>query len=493
MPNPTEDQLHLLLRGHTPRWLAYRLFCIVSGALLLTAEAHAGAAEGRILSGPNEVVSLVKQLKSRDPVKRRKAAEDLRIVGREAEDAVPALLKALDDGNIYVRIAAARALGYTRAKPEVVVPGLCRLARNKDPRLRDAGLRALLVLGPLAKDAVPFLVGMLKDRDTAHDGLAIAVLGRIGPPAKDAVTEITKRLNGDKGVCLTAVKALANMGSYGAPAVPTIKRLLRDEKERVRKDALEALARIGFSGRSLVPDLKKMLFKTKRSEQVLVANALLVLEGESVAVMAVFSSALKAKDIIGRPVPPEERRRAIEAVEARSLAARLLSEKRRPPKALLDDIIGALETKNSTLENHLVRTLGKMGSAGAEAVPALMKKVKDKQFPNREAMEALGKIGPAARAAVPALLAQMEKKGCVEPVAVVAYWRITGDRDKSIPLLLKVAVNPKNYKQARLVAIEGLGLMGSGAMSAVPELKKLLKGESPTIRRAAREALRKIQ
>ncbi len=70
--------------------------------------------------------------------------------------------------------------------------------------------------------------------------------------------------------------------------------------------------------------------------------------------------------------------------------------------SLVDTLIhGDLEERR-----HAVRTLGRLGPAAADAVPALIETLADeKTWMRNDAAIALGKIGPAAEAAIPALTA----------------------------------------------------------------------------------------
>src|SRR5262249_7094270 len=97
-------------------------------------------------------------LRSPIPEVRRSGVEALEAMGPLAEPAIPELVQALGDSNLFVRWAAARTLGWLapRSAPQVV-PGLVCLLREHDIDVRTAAITALGQYGPAAGSAVPAL------------------------------------------------------------------------------------------------------------------------------------------------------------------------------------------------------------------------------------------------------------------------------------------------------------------------------------------------
>jgi len=443
---------------------------------------------------PHQTKLLLKQLLSRDPVHRRRAAERLGAQGPEAEDAVSALAKPLDDENIYVRIAAARALGSIHASAATVIPKLVALLKSDDPRLQEAAAAGCRGYGREAKAAVPALTEMLVSRKRSLRMAAISTLERMGPDAKSSVPDLIKVLEADAESRDAVLRALTAIGPVAVVAVPSIAKLLEDKLPRIRRQAAFALAAIGPAAKSTAPALKARLFKEQRFEQVAFAVALWRVNGRSVSVISVLEKALAIEDSIGKEVPRDKQEEVYESALARLHAARFVSTVGSEAKALLPALIKRLSTKDSAFRKQVIRAIGSMGAEAATAVPALTKELEKRRPSHKsEIIKTLGSIGPAAKTSIPRLLEEMGKNGYIEPVAVVAYWRITGDSKKSVALLTKSIATPTESRRARLVAIHGLEQMGFAARSAMPEMKKLLKDKSPTIRRAAREALGKIR
>jgi HEAT repeat protein len=104
-------------------------------------------------------------------------------IGPSAKQAVPLLLRCLDDTDRHVCAAAARALGSIHAESALVVPALAKCLGNHDHRIRSSTARALGQFGADAKSAVPALVKLLTDTDPMVKDAAMTSLKTIDPEA----------------------------------------------------------------------------------------------------------------------------------------------------------------------------------------------------------------------------------------------------------------------------------------------------------------------
>jgi len=122
---------------------------------------------------------------------RAAAAAALGVIGRPAaQEAVPALTKALEDEEGLVRARAIGALGAIGPGAQAV-PALLRLL--EDGELNAAW--ALEAIGPEASEAVPYLIRALaEDRHQRTRAAAAKALGAIGPAAHEAVPALRKAL-----------------------------------------------------------------------------------------------------------------------------------------------------------------------------------------------------------------------------------------------------------------------------------------------------------
>jgi len=134
-----------------------------------------------------DVPRLLAQLRQDgDPSKRAFAAVLLGQAGHDAQEAVPALMDALNERDADVRWAAAEALVKVapRAKARVAVPVLREeLRRASDEYRRTAACNALAKLGGEAKEAVPDLRQALNDREGMVSEAAARVLRAIDSKA----------------------------------------------------------------------------------------------------------------------------------------------------------------------------------------------------------------------------------------------------------------------------------------------------------------------
>jgi HEAT repeat protein len=132
---------------------------------------NAEAAWGFMALGPkgsNAVPGLVRIYKKKiSPDSISRTAASLGYIGRPASNAVPVLLRAVDDRDGEVRRGAIFALGQIRAEPAEVVPAL--IASLQDPYSsrgspnRVLAAQALGGYGVQAKPAVPALLQMAND------------------------------------------------------------------------------------------------------------------------------------------------------------------------------------------------------------------------------------------------------------------------------------------------------------------------------------------
>ena len=186
----------------------------------------------------------------------------------------------------------------------------------------------------------------------------------------------------------------------------------------------------------------------------------------------------------------------------RQAAAWGLSSLRRESPAAAQAIpalTDALSDKDRMVRFDAAMALKEMGPEASNAVPALAREVAftgtgpetNAQFYNRAvAAAALGKIGPAASNALPALRAAMhESSSYLRGQSAVAIWRVTGDVDTTLPVLLnEMPSNNENNKWDWIIA---LGEMR--ARAAIPQLEtERQKDREPWVLNYVTNALERI-
>jgi HEAT repeat protein len=179
-------------------------------------------------------------------------------LGPSAGEAGPALVKALADIDPEVRYAAVFALGAIRPEGRAVIDGLAQALGDPDWFVRFTAALSLERFGPRAKGAEPALVQALHPSDPVKDfrpircGAAMVALAKIDPKAKPlegAVTLVVQKLldyeaDDSDGARVVGAQMLGELGTLALPAVPALKKRLKDRQADVRVAAAEALVKI---------------------------------------------------------------------------------------------------------------------------------------------------------------------------------------------------------------------------------------------------------
>ena len=179
---------------------------------------------------------------------RDSTATGLGAIGPAAVEAVPALIIALGDEEVYVRATAASALGNIGPVAKDSIPAL--LGRLGDyvqgaPDGEAVGLNAAYALSRIGPEALPGVIEALKQDDWKVRLCAAHSLGMFRPAPNNAVSALITALHDDHElVRYCAVVSLGEVGSAAREAIPLLLEMLKDKREEVRKMirfALEAI------------------------------------------------------------------------------------------------------------------------------------------------------------------------------------------------------------------------------------------------------------
>jgi HEAT repeat protein len=138
--------------------------------------------------------------------------------------------------------------------------------------------------------------------------------------------------------------------------------------------------------------------------------------------------------------------------------------------------------------------LAEIGPAAKAAVPELVACLtSDTRYVVTSSAKALGKIDPDADSAVPALtnLLRSTNDHYTRVCIARALWRINRSSE-SLPVLHDALVNSRDF-MALSEAAEACGEMGPRAAGSAALLQPLLKDSDAFVRRAASEALARIE
>ena len=146
------------------------------------------------------------------------------------------------DGARYYALEALALIGPQAQK---AVPAILRLLNDKDLELRRAAALALGQLRPLATNVIAALVNALTNGDWYTEENTVRALGAIGPAASNAIPALVIELNHFHPDFRTfAAEALGNLGSGAKTATPALLTALQDQHSQVREAARSALLKI---------------------------------------------------------------------------------------------------------------------------------------------------------------------------------------------------------------------------------------------------------
>ncbi len=182
--------------------------------------ANAARALGKI--GPEAepaIPALMQAIKDKVMIVRMGAASGLGGIGPKARETIPLLADALEspheDHN--VKREAAEALGKMGSE---AIPALVKALQNTQYFVRRMSARALGEIG--GADVVPALIKALQDDDRSVQVITAQVLGKIGPDAKEAIPALTRALQDEYyPVRTSATRALWIIRTGGGKAQKT--------------------------------------------------------------------------------------------------------------------------------------------------------------------------------------------------------------------------------------------------------------------------------
>ena len=241
--------------------------------------------------------ALVEALKDSDRLVRLEAAEGL-IALRVARCvwATPVLIAILADGDEEQARRAATLLGRLGREAGEAAPALLAALQHGKKTVRfDAALALTFVAVEKAASAVPTLTEGLASTEANIPGRCIRALGGIGPTAISAVPSLEKFYAGeDVQLRHIAAEAVARIGAAKTEsAVTFIVSLVRDQNDQtwqVQRGAMGSLRRLGAIAKSAAPALEGLLEDSRFHHGEIALTAILV-GGEAAKKSAAFFEA----------------------------------------------------------------------------------------------------------------------------------------------------------------------------------------------------------
>ena len=418
-------------------------------------------------AGAAEVAVLSQELGAPNVVVRREAAYTLDKMGAAAKDALPALIRALDDNDKQVWSFSISAIANLGPDAKDAIPALIdglgnRKSRGRDRDRRQVVTRSAFALSQIGKTAIPALVEALKSDDTGQRAGAAKALAGMGGDAVPAIPELIANLKGEDEVRRETVEAL---GAIGAAAAKPLTESLKAADARERAGAAMALALLGASAKESAPVIFDLL-KTDSDPQVRIA---------------LLSALPKIGLEPGAAVPALVAGIVDDNETVRHAAINALVPMRAGRDLALTALTALLKENNAAMRQRAARALGRMGPAATPAVPAIIEAARTSSADSTLA-NALAEIGPEA---LPAVLAALKDAPPADAERLLGLLR--GFGKPALPVLLEAFKNPT--PQVRAAAARAVGAMGREAKAAVDPLFALATDAEALPRAAAFRAL----
>jgi HEAT repeat protein len=337
--------------------------------------------------------------------------------------------------------------------PDVAKLAVQLSSTDRDTR-REAG-HLLEKLGHAAKPALPELIKALDDPDKQVWTNAFAAISAIGPDAADAIPRLVDAMDMRKGSdsrqrdkaqkLMRAAHALASIGDAARPALIEA---LKANDTGMRLGAVKALGETGARSRNAIPALIENLGHTDEELRTEVIETLALIGKEAVAPLA--------KSLTW----PDARLRS---GSARALAAIGTAAAEAGP-ALLAQL--QTEKENNVLA-AILTALPRVGLPQEQVVPPLVKALRngDKEIQSA-ALNGLLAIRPAEKVVVPALtVLLMDSQAGIPERAALALGRLGPAARPAVPKLVLLAQKNEAARSA-LTEIGG---------PAVPELLRQIE------------------
>ncbi len=412
-------------------------------------------------------LKLAAQLTTGDRDAKREASFQLEKLGPAAKDAVPALIKALDETDSQIWANSIAAIAAIGPDAKDAVPKLLEMldgSRTRSFRFFDRSqpiLRAAHALTSIGDAAKPALLEALKSSDTNLRTGAAKALGGFGPKASDAIPALIENFTSeDPSLRAEIVDALSLIGPA---SVAPLRASLASPDPKFRGGSARALGALGELAVAAGPDLLQRLAK----------------ENDDRARIAMIS----ALPTIGLPqeqiLPPLLTALRDNSDELRRAATNALLAIHPARKTAVPALIALLH--EPAMAERAAHVLGRYSGEATEAAPVILSLISDESPPSPVFIEAISQMGDAA---IPALLARGEK---LPPAALTKnHWivqTIQGIGAAGLPELQKALASPS--ASSRIIALYGLKEMGTDARGARDEIGKLLADPEAHIRASA--------
>jgi HEAT repeat protein len=327
----------------------------------------------------------------------------LRSLRQEAAPAVPALLTLIDSPVEYDLADILETLVEIGAKPEAVSQLLVRFLNDDSSRIASRSGNLLSRVDPeTARRQAAILAERLTSRRGETVALAMAGLRGLGVNAADAVPQLDAMLRqGDTDTQAQVANVLSRIGPRAVSAFPTIVALLRDATPTATSTPalIEAAGAIGPEAAPAIPRILE-LFRSADDSSRRNSRSLMIERVRCAALVAAANIGVRETEYLalaeaGLSSPSSTMR--IAALQAFSIIGESASR-------LLPDLLSTLDDRETAVRLAAAQSIVNCAGGDPRVVRKLIPLLEDEDYEVRAAAAvSLGRIGAAAVEAVPAL------------------------------------------------------------------------------------------
>jgi HEAT repeat protein len=243
------------------------------------------------------LTGLIQNLQNEDWRLRLDVIVTLSQMGKNAKNAVPALISALSDSQLRYHVVI--ALGNIGVAANSAIPALTLTLQDEDEIIRAITIESLCKIG-LEVEIIPALVITLQDDSARVRANAAFAIGCLREKAKTAVVALVATLeDSDDWVRSNVVEALGKIGKDAEIAIPNLITALSDNYSGIRAKATLSLAYIAPESQA-IPLLIHMFGDSDIRVRGAAADALGVFAGKVASAVIILKTGLTDKNIYVR-------------------------------------------------------------------------------------------------------------------------------------------------------------------------------------------------
>jgi HEAT repeat protein len=419
---------------------------------------------------------------TRGAIVRREAAELIGEIGPPAAEAIPDLIRLLNDSDELCRQAVAESLGQMNGVAASAITALMEarmgprhahadpiMADLMDSLWRGTIETSIVAIANHSSDALATVKAYLRKVDSSQAPIVIGILGKIGPKASPAVPELLAFANhsSDAEILSAGARALAAMGDRTPDTIDLLNRMLDPANPIAVRLAAAGAHRELSAANAETFRLLEAGFEEAIPSRLAFAESLWFVGHKKDDVLRFIDESLRS---------PESSIR---------VSALMLAEKIGPEARQLSAAIRAL-TEKSPDDEQIAAGMALWSIERETTVVALLRrKLSSAQdFTRIGTVEMLARLGAAAREAEPELQVAADD-------AIRGSLAALADLQANAVSKIKVLVPGLHHADSglRQEAAVALGSMGPEAVAALAELEIATHDPVKAVRKAATQAI----